>query len=80
MDQQRTRRKQMSPLARHRAARGFTQKDLAAVMQVEPSTVHSWEAGKYRPEPSKYAKLAQFLGVEPLQVAELIDQCPQQGA
>lgn len=63
----------LSPLARHRVARGLKQQDLAALMRVKPSTIHSWESGKFRPEPDRISKLAQHLGVEPLRVVELIE-------
>jgi ribosome-binding protein aMBF1 (putative translation factor) len=71
-------RRPLSPLARYRVARGLKQQDLAALMRVEPSTIHSWESGKFRPEPDRISKLAQHLGINPLEVVELIEQSPTQ--
>jgi transcriptional regulator with XRE-family HTH domain len=64
--------KHLSPLARHRMARGLTQKKLAAIMDVRPSTVCAWEQGKYRPEADRIPELANHLGIEPIKVAELL--------
>jgi transcriptional regulator with XRE-family HTH domain len=68
-------RRPLTPLAKRRVARGLKQQELAALMHVASSTVHSWESGTFRPEPDKYAKLAQLLGVTPDDVVEMIESC-----
>jgi transcriptional regulator with XRE-family HTH domain len=65
--------RQLNSFARHRMARGLSQKELARLMNVKPSTVCAWEAGLYRPEPSRIPKLAEHLRVDALQVAEFFD-------
>jgi transcriptional regulator with XRE-family HTH domain len=71
-------RKQLTPLARHRIARGMTQRELARRLQVKPSAVCKWETGHARPEPKRIKELAEQLGVEPIRVAELLDVAPTQ--
>jgi transcriptional regulator with XRE-family HTH domain len=54
-------------------ARGMTQQELARRLHVQPSTVHGWESGKFRPEPERIKSLADELRIEPLRVTELLD-------
>lgn len=72
-------RKPLTPLARHRMARGLKQMDLAKLMQVDQSAISAWESGRYRPEPSRIAALANHLNVTPLRCAELLDAAPTLG-
>jgi transcriptional regulator with XRE-family HTH domain len=65
--------RQLNRFARHRMARGLTQKKLAQLMGVRPSTVCAWEAGLHRPDPERIPKLAEHLRVDALQVAEFFD-------
>lgn len=55
-----------------RKALGFTQESLAALLQVERSTVVRWEAGKSEPLAWLWPKLAAALKVTPEQLTELL--------
>jgi len=46
-----------------RAAQGWTQLELANRLGVTPSTVYSWERGRYEPKASKLRAIAQAFGV-----------------
>lgn len=47
----------------YRTQRGKKQKELAAAMEVTPSTVSSWESGTYSPKLSTLCKISDYLEV-----------------
>ena len=51
-------------LKRAREARGLTQGQVAAHVELDQSTVAHWERGKSRPSPEKLDRLAPLLGVD----------------
>ena len=51
-------------LKRAREARGLTQGQVAARVELDQSTVAHWERGKSRPSPEKLDRLAPLLGVD----------------
>jgi DNA-binding XRE family transcriptional regulator len=55
-----------------RKALGFTQESLAALLNVERSTVVRWEAGKSEPLAWLWPKLAAALKVTPEQLTDLL--------
>jgi transcriptional regulator with XRE-family HTH domain len=57
--------------AQRRKALGFTQESLAALLNVERSTVVRWESGKSEPLAWQWPKLATALRVTPDQLADL---------
>ena len=61
----------MQSLAEARAARGLSQRTLAARAGVSNTTVHRLERGLGRPSARVARRLAAALGVDPRQVAEL---------
>lgn len=46
-----------------RKARGYTQKDLARLLQVKPAAVSAWEVGRNEPSIAMLRKIAELLGV-----------------
>lgn len=58
-----------------RKALGFTQESLAALLNVERSTVVRWEAGKSEPLAWLWPKLAAALKVTPEQLTDLLAGC-----
>ncbi|MGH8793220.1 MAG: helix-turn-helix transcriptional regulator [Stackebrandtia sp.] len=52
-------------LARHRRMAGLTQEDLAAALNVDPSTVRRWEAGDSAPQPWLRPRIAKTLHLTP---------------
>lgn len=61
----------MHPIARYRRALGWSQAELAKRMKVVPNSVVGWEKGA-RPRPQTLRKLADLLGVNPLELDEAI--------
>lgn len=51
---------------------GFTQESLADTLRVERTTVHRWEAGRSRPQPYLWPKLAGLLGLAPAEFRALL--------
>ena len=45
-----------------RKARGYTQKDLARLLQVKPAAVSAWEVGRNEPSIAMLRKIAELLG------------------
>lgn len=62
----------MHPIKRYRLARGWTQTDLAKELGANMHTVQTWEAGA-DPRPKYRLKLAEVLGVDPLQLVNEIE-------
>lgn len=50
-------------LKRLRAARGLSQADLAAALEVSAPSISGWEKGRARPKPDRLTALASLLGV-----------------
>lgn len=50
-------------LRRLRAARGLSQADLAAALEVSAPSISGWEKGRARPKPDRLTALASLLGV-----------------
>lgn len=65
-------------LERLRINRGWTQRDLAARSGVAAPTISRLESGLQRPHPSTLRKLANALGIEPVDLIEW-DSEPNQG-
>jgi transcriptional regulator with XRE-family HTH domain len=65
-----------SALAGARRAAGHTQETLAAILNVDRSTVIRWEAGEHAPQPYLRPRLARVLGRTSAQLSELIDDVP----
>lgn len=59
-------------LARRRKALGLTQESLAALLNVDRSTVARWERGKTEPQPWSRPKLAKVLRVTADRLDELL--------
>lgn len=59
-------------LAQRRRVVGYTQEQLAAVLEVERSTVVRWEAGETTPQPWCRPKLAEALAVSLDELNELL--------
>lgn len=64
-------RAEMHPIARYRLGRGITQAELAKLMDAADTSVQNWERG-IGPRPRSMPKLAEFLAVEPQQLANEI--------
>lgn len=60
----------MSELAKIRRSRGFSQRSLAEVADMSPSSVYEIEVGRRKPNPSTLRKLAAALGVEVVDLLE----------
>jgi transcriptional regulator with XRE-family HTH domain len=50
-------------IRRYRAARGFTQNELAILLSVSPQAVSRWENGQAFPDISMLTPIAKFLNV-----------------
>ncbi|KQV20849.1 MULTISPECIES: helix-turn-helix transcriptional regulator [unclassified Kitasatospora] len=61
-----------SALAGRRELAGHTQESLAAVLNVDRSTIHRWESGKSLPRPWQRARLADELGIDAAQLQALL--------
>ena len=61
----------MSELAKIRRSKGFTQRSLAEVADMSPSSIYEIEVGRRKPNPSTLRKLADALGV---QVVDLLEE------
>jgi transcriptional regulator with XRE-family HTH domain len=59
-------------LVQRRKALGLTQEDLAALLEVDPSTVFRWERGQSEPLPWIRPKLARVLKVPAARLGELL--------
>ena len=59
----------MHPVERYRKGKGLTQAKLASAVGVSLHTVQRWEGGA-EPRPSKLVKVAEVLGVEPMQLLD----------
>lgn len=59
----------MHPIARYRKGKGLTQQALADAVGVSLHTAQRWEMGA-EPRPTKLVKLAEVLGVEPMQLLD----------
>lgn len=55
----------MHPIARYRVARGWTQAELAAAMEVSVTAVQGWERGA-QPRPRMLVRLSEALRVDSL--------------
>ena len=53
----------MKTIRELREERGWTQLELANRLGVTPSTIYSWERGRYEPTASKLRALARAFGV-----------------
>ena len=53
----------MKTIRELREERGWTQLELANRLGVTPSTIYSWERGRYEPTASKLRALARTFGV-----------------
>ena len=60
----------MSELAKIRRSRGFSQRALARVADMSPSSIYEIEARRRKPNPSTLRKLAGVLGVEVIDLLE----------
>ena len=59
------------PIERYRRVNGWTQAELAKRVGVTPNAVHAWENGA-EPRASRLPKLAEVLGLPPLQLQDEI--------
>jgi tetratricopeptide (TPR) repeat protein/transcriptional regulator with XRE-family HTH domain len=66
-------------LAQRRRALGLTQEDLAALLEVQRSTVVRWERGQTQPLPWMRPRLARALQVPVGQLADLLDRATPAG-
>jgi transcriptional regulator with XRE-family HTH domain len=64
-------RKSMSPLTQKRLALDLTQPELGAKVGVGAATISAWETGVRTPRAGQYRKLAEALGITPVEVVEL---------
>ena len=60
----------MSELAKIRRSKGFSQRSLAEVADMSPSSIYEIEVGRRKPNPSTLRKLAGALGVEVVDLLE----------
>jgi transcriptional regulator with XRE-family HTH domain len=67
-------RETMKPLERLRKAAGLTLPELGGKVGVTGRQVWNWENGRSEPHPNVYPRLAEVLGVTPMEVTELF--CP----
>ncbi|WP_327673384.1 helix-turn-helix transcriptional regulator [Kitasatospora sp. NBC_00458] len=63
-------------LATQRRAAGFTQEQLAELMNVDRTTVHRWEKGTATPQPWQMPKLARLLKVAVAELPALLPGSP----
>jgi transcriptional regulator with XRE-family HTH domain len=61
------------PIEVFRRARGLRQVDLGKLVGVSDNTIAAWERGA-RPQPQRVPKLAEALGVDPLELTRQLDQ------
>lgn len=61
----------MTPLKHKRLAAGLTQQNIAAALGVSQSAVAKWDAGRCKPAPANYPKLAALLGLPADEVVRL---------
>ena len=54
----------MKTIRELREARGWTQAELAHRVEVAPSTIYNWEAGRYEPRVSQLRDLANLFSVK----------------
>ena len=57
-------------IRRRRLMLSLEQKEVAAILGVDPMTVHNWETGHRKPEISFIPALVQFLGYDPEPVVD----------
>jgi transcriptional regulator with XRE-family HTH domain len=69
----------VSELAKVRRSKGFTQRSLAKVADMSPSSIYEIEVGRRKPNPSTLRKLAEVLGVEIVDLLEE-DERPKESA
>jgi transcriptional regulator with XRE-family HTH domain len=60
----------VSELAKIRRSKGFSQRSLAEVADMSPSSIYEIEVGRRKPNPSTLRKLAAVLGVEVVDLLE----------
>lgn len=63
----------MHPLRAWRAGKLMSVKDLAEAAGVEPKTITDLEYGRRRPDDGMMRRIADALGVDPLEVSEFAD-------
>jgi transcriptional regulator with XRE-family HTH domain len=61
------------PIETFRRARGLRQADLGALVGVSDNTIAAWERGA-RPQPQRVPRLAEALGVDPLELTRQLTQ------
>ena len=54
-----------------RAAKGFTQQDVAKLMKVSRSLVQTWESDVFNMHLDKFIRLCKIYGIEPNQILEV---------
>ncbi|MET9397347.1 helix-turn-helix transcriptional regulator [Kitasatospora sp. NPDC002965] len=64
------------PLAAQRRAAGYTQEQLAELMNVDRTTVHRWEKGTATPQPWQMPKLAGLLNIAAAELPSLLPGRP----
>lgn len=62
------------PLVRARAARGWTQRELAESAHLSVSQLSRLESGAYRPHPATVAALAAALKIDPQKLSAQLDE------
>lgn len=63
----------MNLLKQYRVAKGLTCEKLGKRVGVSRSAVSNWELGKRLPVPCTYPKLARVLGMDPRELARIIE-------
>lgn len=63
----------MQTIRELREQRGWTQMDLAKVLDVSLATVYNWERGKYEPRVSQFREIARVFGVS-MDTIELVGE------
>lgn len=66
-------------IAHAREAKGMTQSELARALGVTPQAVQKWEAGTAVPRPTKFQRVAEVLGIEPIKLIPAGDERTQSG-
>ncbi len=67
------RRAPMSPVAKHRQAKGWTQTELARMVGVHLTTVQEWEERSAWPRPKRIARLAELFDMKGEDLLEELD-------